>query len=160
MTTLDEREQRTLSKRCTKCHEVKALEEFSPDGGTRGGRQPRCRVCRARYAREERWAKKDIPESEWPRLHEEADLKATARTKRPRPVERQRIMRKLAKQHGLKYCPDCDMCLGKAFFRRDSRNADGLQTYCKACHSARNATYYRTKAGRASRKGGNRHIEE
>src|SRR5690606_26293436 len=64
-----------------------------------------------------------------------------------------RIMRELARQLGLKYCPDCDMCLGKAFFHRDTSSADGLRGRCKACASARKATYLRTEAGRASSKG-------
>lgn len=151
MTTLDAREQRTLTKRCTKCHEVKALEEYPPDKSKRDGRHSRCRACDAKRIREARWAKKGIPESEWPHLHQEADRKAEVRT--DRPVERQRIMRKLAKQHGLKYCPGCDMCLGRAFFHRTSSRADGLHWLCKACQAARHAAYYRTDKGRASEKG-------
>lgn len=151
MTALDEREQRTLTKRCTKCGEVKVLEEFPPHKGTRDGRNSRCSVCDAKYHRERRWRQRNIPESDWPRLHKEADRKAEAQA--DRPVERQRIMRELAKQHGLKYCPDCDMCLGKAFFHRHSSSADGLQRHCKACHSARVAAYYRTPAGRAVKRG-------
>lgn len=224
MTTLDEREQRTRTKRCARCHEVKALEEFPPQKGTRdgrhswcrachakrvreanwkkqgippeewprlhqevearaarhnnvpdglkacsrcdevkplagfpprkgsrGGRQSWCRSCITKRNREARWAKQGIPESDWPLLHQEADRKTEAQA--DRPVERQRIMRELAKQHGLKYCPGCDMCLGRAFFSRDSSRADGLHPYCKACQSARNAAYHRTPAGRASKKG-------
>lgn len=151
MTTLDEREQRTLAKRCTKCHEVKPLAEYPPHKRARDGRGSRCRTCCARRARERYWAKQGIPESDWPRLHQEADRKAEARTKRP--VERRRIMRELAKQYGLKYCPSCDMCLGRAFFHRKSYSADGLRERCKACHSARNAAYRRTDKGRASEKG-------
>lgn len=134
-------------KACTRCDEVKPLEEFSPDKRSRDGRQSWCRVCNAKRDREACWKKQGIPPEEWSRLHEEMDRKADART------ERQRIMRELAKQHGLKYCPDCDMCLGKAFFSRDSSSADGLQRRCKACQSARIAAYSRTPAGRASRKG-------
>lgn len=138
-------------KRCSRCDEVKPLAEFSPDQDRRDGRRSECRVCDAKRSREARWAKRGIPPEEWPRLHEEVGRKAEARTKRP--VERQRIMRELAKQHGLKYCPDCDMCLGKAFFHRDSRSADGLQSYCKACTSARHADYSHTPAGRAAKRG-------
>lgn len=149
MTTFDEREQRTLSKRCTKCREVKALEEFPPRKNRRGDRSSWCRACHAKRVREVRWKKQGIPESDWQRLHQEADRKAEA----GRPVKRQRIMRELAKQHGLKYCPRCDMCLGRAFFHRDTSRADGLYPYCKACQSARAAAYSRTPAGRASKKG-------
>lgn len=138
MATLDDRKQRTMSKRCTKCGEVKALEEYPPHKRGRGGRQSRCHVCKAQYMREARWAKKGIPPEAWPRLHKEAD--------------RQRRMRELAAQHGLKYCPDCDMCLGRGFFRRNSSSADGLYRLCKACDSARVAAYFRTEAGRASKK--------
>lgn len=138
-------------KRCTKCHEVKPLAEYPPDKRTRDGRHSWCYVCHAKRKREAYWKKRGIPESEWPRLHQEADRKAEART--DRPVERQRIMRELAKQHGLKYCPGCDMCLGRRFFHRDSSRADGLHRYCKACQSARDAAYFRTDAGRAAVKG-------
>lgn len=134
-------------KACSRCHEAKPLEEFTPDKSRRGGRKSRCRVCDARRKREAAWEKQGIPPEEWPRLHQKADRKAEARTKRP--VERQRIMRELAKQHGLKYCPDCDMCLGRGFFYRDSNSSDGLYQYCKACDSARKAAYYRTDEGRA-----------
>jgi len=41
----------------------------------------------------------------------------------------------------------------RAFFRRDSRSADGLQVYCKVCHSARDAAYCRTPEGRAANRG-------
>src|SRR5690606_33772199 len=41
MSTLDEREQQTMSKRCTRCGEVRPLEEFSPHKGMRDGRDPR-----------------------------------------------------------------------------------------------------------------------
>src|SRR5690606_30177009 len=89
MTTLDEREQQTLSKRCKKCGEAKMLEEFPTHKGMRDGRDPRCRVCEAQRQRERRWARQGVPPEQWPRLHEEADRRAEARTKRP--TERQRI---------------------------------------------------------------------
>jgi len=214
MTTLDEREQRTLTKRCTKCYETKPLEEFSPH---KRGRNSWCRVCHAKRKREHRWRQQGLPESVWPRLHQEADRKAEARAARRnvpdgfkacsrcdevkpleefsphagtrdgrysrcrtcharrererkwkkqsippeawprlhREADRQRRMRELAAQHGLRYCPDCDMCLGRAFFYRDSSRADGLRKYCKACTSARKAAYLRTDAGRAANNGSN-----
>lgn len=127
------------AKRCTKCHEVKPLEEFPPHKRTRDGRGSWCHVCDAKRNREVRWAKKGIPESEWPRLHQEAD--------------RQQRMRELAARHGLKYCPSCDMCLGRAFFHRQSSSADGLYRLCKTCESTRAADYSRTPAGRASSRG-------
>lgn len=212
MTTLDEREQQTLTKRCTKCREVKPLEEFSPDKRARDGRQSRCRVCRAKRAREAAWAKRGIPASDWSLLHQEAEARAARRNSAPdgfkactrcheaKPLEefspdkdsrdgrksrcrvcdakhkrearwtkkgipesewrrlhqeadRQRRMCELAAQHGLKYCPSCDMCLGRAFFHRKSSSADGLYGLCKACASARHAAYLRTPAGRASNRG-------
>lgn len=211
MTKLDERE-RTLTKRCTKCYETKPLEEFSPRRDRRGGRSSRCRVCKARYGRERRWAQRGIPESEWPRLHEEAEARAARRNSVPagckacshcgeakpleefpphpdardgrqpychacdakrarearwakkgipesewqrlhREADRQQRMRELAAQHGLKYCPDCDMCLGRAFFHRNAASPDGLYVRCRACQSARKAAYLRTPAGRASSRG-------
>src|SRR5690606_15482541 len=120
-------------KRCSRCDEAKPLEEFPPHADTRDGRGSWCRVCYTKRDRETTWSKKGIPESDWPRLHREAD--------------RQQRMRELAAQYGLKHCPDCDMCLGRAFFHRDSSRADGLQPYCKACQSARVAAYRRTPAG-------------
>src|SRR5690606_31961283 len=126
-------------KRCSRCDEVKPLEEFSPHAGTRDGRQPWCHVCKVRHDRECRWEQQGIPPEDWPRLHRE--------------VDRQRRMRELAAQHGLKYCPSCDMCLGRAFFHRQSSSADGHYRLCKACESARAAAYLRTPAGRAADKG-------
>lgn len=126
-------------KRCTRCGEVRPLAEYPPDKRRRDGRDSRCRACHAERVREARWAKQGIPPEEWPRLHRKVNRK----------TERQHIMRELAKQHGLKYCPDCDMCLGRGFFYRDSASSDGLYRYCKACVSARHAAYYRTDEGRA-----------
>jgi len=212
MTTLDEREQRTLTKRCTKCGEVKALEEYPPSKRARDGRDSWCHVCHAKRKRERRWQKQGIPESEWPRLHREVEARAARRNSIPdgfkacahcnkvkplaeftpdtrmrdgrhswcrvcntkrdreaawskkgipesdwprlhREVDRQQRMRELAAQHGLKYCADCDMCLGRGFFYRNSGSADGLSGRCKACQSARFAAYLRTPAGRASGRG-------
>ena len=216
MTTLDAREQRTLTKRCTECGEVRPLEAFSPDTSRRDGRDPRCRVCRAKRARERHWAQKGIPESDWPRLHAEADRKAEARANRPTsvpdgfkwctrchevkpleefsPAERRRDgrtswclvcnakrtreerwakrgipesewprlharhalnenMRQLNAIFGGKWCPDCEQHLPREDFYRDVSSADGLYVRCKACQSVRHAAYYRTPAGRASRKG-------
>ena len=126
-------------KTCTHCHEVKPLTEFPSDKRARDGRGSRCCACKARREREARWAKKNIPPESWPRLHRETD--------------RQQRMRELAAQHGLKYCPDCDMCLGRAFFHRASSAADGLYQYCKACESARGAAYRRTDRGREVKRG-------
>ena len=41
-------------KRCTKCGVVKPLDAFSPHRGTRDGRQPRCKACRAEWIRDVR----------------------------------------------------------------------------------------------------------
>src|SRR5690606_117456 len=79
-------------KRCSRCDEVKPLDEFPSHAGTRDGRQSWCRVCYTKRDREATWSKKGIPESDWPRLHREAD--------------RQQRMRELAAQYGLKYCPN------------------------------------------------------
>ena len=139
MTTLDERKQQTLTKRCTKCGEVKALEEFPLHKGRRDGRDSRCRVCRARREREARWAKKGVPESEWPRLHARHALDEN--------------MRHLNAIFGGKWCPDCEQHLPREYFHRNTTSADGLDWICKACRAAHDAAYYRTPAGRASSRG-------
>src|SRR5690606_24826141 len=119
MTTLDEREQQTLSKRCTQCGEVKPLEEFSPDKRRRDGRCSWCRGCDAKRKRERRWAKRGIPESEWPLLHARHALDEN--------------MRHLNAIFGGKWCPDCEQHLPREYFHRDSSRADALFPYCKAC---------------------------
>ena len=126
-------------KVCPRCGEVKPLAEFARDKRKRDGRQSRCRVCNTKCCRETSWKKQGIPPEEWPRLHQEAD--------------RQQRMRELAAQYGLKYCPDCNMCLGRAFFHRASSRANGLYWRCKACQSAYAAAYLRTPAGRAMKRG-------
>lgn len=127
-------------KRCTKCHEVKALEEFPPHTGTRDGRGSWCRVCKDKYDRERRWAQKGIPESDWPRLH-------------TRHAQNEN-MRQLNAIFGGKWCPDCEQHLPREAFHRNSSSADGLNWCCKACQSVRFAAYLRTDAGRAAKKGG------
>lgn len=139
MTTLDEREQQTLSKRCTKCGETKMLEEFPPNNRRRDGRQSYCHGCHAKRARERCWAKRGIPESEWPRLHARHALDEN--------------MRHLNAIFGGKWCPGCEQHLPREYFHRKSSSADGLHWLCKACESARYAAYSRTPAGRAAKKG-------
>lgn len=139
MTTLDEREQRTLTKRCAKCGEAKPLEDFRKDKRNRDGRYSYCRVCDVTRARERCWAKKGIPESEWPRLHARHALDEN--------------MRHLNAIFGGKWCPDCEQHLPREDFPRDSSRASGLYRYCKACASARDAAYVRTPAGRATNRG-------
>ena len=41
----------TETKRCTKCGEVKSLEEFRRDRSKKLGRYPRCRECERQYER-------------------------------------------------------------------------------------------------------------
>lgn len=128
-------------KACSRCGEAKPLAEFPAHKGSRDGRDSQCLMCHARRSRERRWEEQGIPPEAWPRLHKEAD--------------RQRRMRELAAQHGLKYCADCDMCLGRAFFYHRRSSPDGLSPSCKACTSTRVAAYRRTPAGRAAKKGSN-----
>src|SRR5690606_33558094 len=126
MTTLDEREQRTLSKRCTQGGEVKALEEYPPKKGARDGRNSQCLVCRAKRGRERRWAQKGIPESEWPRLHREADRKAEARAAaRDRAQDRHKV------------CCHCDKVKSLEEFPPDKRHRDGKYPSCHACNAER-----------------------
>jgi len=139
MTTLDEREQQTLSKRCTKCGEVRPLEAFSPNKRGRGGRYSQCRVCHAKRNREARWKKQGVPPQDWPRLHARHALNEN--------------MRQLNAIFGGKWCPDCEQHLPREYFHRNSSSADGLRGHCKACESARFADYSRTEAGRAVTRG-------
>lgn len=122
MTTLDEREQRTLSKRCTKCREVKALEDFSPDKSRRDGRDPRCRACKAKCERERHWKQQGIPESDWPRLHQEADARAARRNSVP---------------DGFKRCSRCHEVKPLEEFPPDKSRWDGRQSRCRACDAKR-----------------------
>lgn len=118
MTTLDEREQRTLTKRCTKCGEVKPLEEFSPRKDRRNGRQSRCRVCKARHDRERYWEKQGVPPEEWPRLHQEAEARAARRNSIPA---------------GFKACSRCGEAKPLEEFPPHPDARDGRQSYCHAC---------------------------
>src|SRR5690606_42105122 len=110
MTTLDAREQRALTKRCAKCHEVKALEDFRKDKRKRDGRESRCRVCKTKSDRERHWAQKGIPESEWTRLQQEADRKAGADAARHSNGP-----------DGFKGCTRCDEAEPRAEFPPDTR---------------------------------------
>jgi len=122
MTTLDEREQRTLSKRCSKCYETKPLEEFPPRKDSRDGRKSWCRVCRTKRDREATWSKKGIPESEWPRLHKEADRKAEAQAARYNSVP-----------DGFKRCTRCRGVRSLAEFPPNKRRRDGRGSWCRGC---------------------------
>src|SRR5690554_4606417 len=122
MATLDAREQRTLTKRCTKCGEVKPLEDFRKDKRRRDGRDSRCRVCDARCSRERLWKKQGVPPEHWPQLHREVDARAARRNSVP---------------DGFKRCYRCGEVKPLEEFspRKDSR--DGRQSLCYACDTRR-----------------------
>jgi Autographiviridae endonuclease VII len=48
-----------ITKRCTKCGEVKPLDAFCRQKGGRFGRHPRCRECRSVQEKERYWANRD-----------------------------------------------------------------------------------------------------
>lgn len=42
------------TKKCTKCGQVKQLNDFGKDKNRKGGRYPQCKECRAKYYEENR----------------------------------------------------------------------------------------------------------
>lgn len=107
-------------KRCTKCHEVKPLDEFPPHKGRRDGRQSWCRVCNAKRVREARWKKQGIPENDWPRLHQEVGARAARRDSDP---------------DEFKACTRCHEVKPLAEFPPNKHRRDGRHSWCHVCNA-------------------------
>ncbi len=63
----------TGTKRCSKCGEVKSLEEFRRDRSKKQGRHPRCRECERQYRRTHH-PKSTAHSQEYPLLRDRAWL--------------------------------------------------------------------------------------
>ncbi|MGW8438704.1 hypothetical protein ACWGKS_26440 [Nocardiopsis sp. NPDC055879] len=127
-------------KQCSKCGERKTLGEYGRDKRRKDGRRSHCMACDAASCRERRWAKRGIPETDFPRLHAEA-IAATLHSEG---------MRARAKAVGGKWCPNCDDILPRRAFYVDARKADGLNGWCGECNGEAVAAYRQTPEGRAA----------
>lgn len=98
----------TGHKRCTKCHEVKALTEFTRDRGNADGLRADCRVC------------------------------VNAAAKARRDANREYVMMHGAPrdQSESKLCIKCHEAKDRTEFNRHASNADGLRSRCRTCDSA------------------------
>src|SRR5690606_159023 len=123
-------------KRCTKCREVKPLEEYPPRKDARDGRHSWCHACRAKRTREARWAKQGIPPEKWQRLHAEADRKAEARAARRNSVP-----------DGFKRCSRCDEAKPLEEFPPHADTRDGRGSWCRVCYTKRDRETTWSKKG-------------
>jgi len=91
----------TITKRCSRCREIKPLNAFSRHGQSRDGRFSYCRDCNRRYE------------------HQRAAKRGITRTTRRALIP------------GMKWCPDCAAYKPVAEFGRNRSQGDGLTGYCK-----------------------------
>lgn len=116
-------------KGCSRCGEVKPLDEFVAHKGKRDGRSSFCRPCGA--ARRSEWGKANRDK-----------VKSGRRQTRPTPAE--------------KRCRSCHETKLAAAFSRDKSEADGLDRKCKECR--RRWTYKVDRLAIYAREGGRCHI--
>ncbi len=110
------------SKRCRECDTTRPLSDFHRNKNSADGRAAVCRPCRLAKEAERRRAR-GVPE---------------------RPV--------YDDSPGSKTCRKCKTQKAVAEFRAAPRNADGLQSWCRACQNADSSTKKRAKTAARARK--------
>lgn len=100
------------TKKCTKCGEVKSLDDFSPHSRGLYGRQSRCKVCNAT--------------GEKARVSSRKNRKITPRERHPAQLKR---------------CPVCEKMKPLSDFAASRSQASGCQSHCKVCQAVEKAAY-------------------
>ena len=108
----------TMEKKCTKCGEVKSLDEFSKDKRKKDGKQSRCKSCRKEYNKEyNRKCKKD-------------------------DILTLKLIKLFYANHGLKKCTKCGEVKILDQFGKDNSQKDGKLFNCKICVNKRRREYF------------------
>src|SRR4051794_35638305 len=94
-------------KKCSKCGEVKPLDDFYRSSQSKDGRQGHCKACNLQALRE----------------------RAARRPAKLRP--------RVAAPAGYKYCYGCDQTKPFSEFGQNRSAGDGKTFYCKQCHNTR-----------------------
>ena len=94
-------------KRCGRCRESKALEDFYRSSKATDGRQGYCKVC----------------------------VRDDLRERAARRIRKRRV--RAAAPQGFKHCIDCDQVKALAEFCNNKTSGDDKAAYCKTCHNAR-----------------------
>lgn len=126
-----------MAKTCSRCHEVRYVEEFAISSKSSDGLASMCKPCKkiarasyyAKPKRKPRTRIKGTPERA-KRLRKIREDKL--RNRSPEEiVEKQKELRPL----GIKSCGYCKIYFPLSNFNSAKRNYDGLSRYCKKCHS-------------------------
>lgn len=113
------------TRRCTKCHAEKSLQEFSKASGGKFGRSARCRSCAAEYAKANKDRINELSLARYYRITaEKRDAKAAAMAQRLAATD--------------KLCTRCGVTKPKTEFKAKKDSADGRHCYCKPCCNAVN----------------------
>ena len=132
---------------CTKCHEVKDVEDFTRDKSSKTGRHSHCRICHATDNRA-LYRKRPKPSSYWSKKgrryylnhREEVNKRLNGVSRTPAGVSRRRLKDAVRRGHIVKP-HTCQQC-GKRASIIDGHHKDYFRPLdvlwlCRACHVKR-----------------------
>ena len=99
-----------MEKKCTKCGEVKTLDEFHNSIKKKNGKRNECKCCRTLY-----------------------DKKIYEKKKNP-DISRLQLIKLHNQNNGLKKCTNCAEVKSLDDFYNDKKRKDGKQCNCKICN--------------------------
>ncbi|CAL9612600.1 hypothetical protein [Streptomyces sp. enrichment culture] len=124
-------------KACTKCREVKPLDDFPPDKRRRDERKSWCReCCRAADAARMRARRADPEYRERERAADAARHRARRAAHTTRADEQVARDRARLRPDGVKRCRSCREVLPLDAFSADRSRPDGLRVDCRFCDNA------------------------
>jgi 5-methylcytosine-specific restriction endonuclease McrA len=124
-------------KRCTRCHQLKPITDFSHDRSKKHGRRADCKSCAGPISR--KWLQNNPA--------------------RMKVYNRRQFLRRMAREHanwlscaptvdhapipaGMKRCRQCQIVKVLTEFHQRRREHDGRNYYCKSCVEKRGNLYY------------------
>lgn len=111
------------TKQCTKCGEVKSVEDFPKDKRRADGRASSCRTCQAK-------------------------LNNAWKARQEKKVGPRRAKIEAALVAGEKQCTKCGIVKPLSEYHKDKRSGDGHYSHCRVCHYQMTETYAQTEHGK------------
>lgn len=111
------------TKKCTRCGEVKVLEDYPKDKRATDGRGSHCKVCQGK-------------------------LKKAWKEKQEKVVGPKQAKVEQSIATGEKKCTKCDQVKPLSEYHKDKRSSDGHYSHCKDCHYKLTHAYEQTDRGK------------
>lgn len=112
------------TKKCTRCGEVKVLEDYPKDKRATDGRGSHCKVCQGK-------------------------LKKAWKERQEKVVGPKQAKVEQSIATGEKKCTKCDQVKPLSEYHKDKRSSDGHYSHCKDCHYKLTHAYEQTDRGKA-----------